>query len=141
MFLFLFRLLLFLFSRLYLKTTFLYPPFFNAVSYSTFGASNIFAFEEFLGNLSLTVYDNFFIICSGWFEFLLIYNSELLGFSLGLYEPFIKLNVISKKSAIFKFVLMSVLKAISLKILIIFLRTWSICRSFMYSCIIKPSSL
>ena len=127
MFFCLLRLLLFVCTRLYLKSTFLYPLFLSAVSYSIFDAWKISAFEKFLHNLSLIVFGSFFIICGGWFEF--------------CYEPFIKLNVISKKLTIFKFVSMSILKPISLKIFVIFLRSWSTCWPFMYSCIIKPSSL
>ena len=127
MYLCLFRLLLFLLSSLYLKSTFLYPMVFNAVSYSTSDAWKIYAFEEFLDNLLLIVFGNFFIVSGGWFEFPLIYRSLSLGFLQGLYELFIMLTVTCKKSAILKFVSMSVLKSISLKIFLIFLRSWSIC--------------
>ena len=58
--------------RLYLKSMFLCPLFLNAVSYSIFGACKISAFEEFLHSLSLIYFGTFFIICGGWFEFLLI---------------------------------------------------------------------
>ena len=51
---------------------------------------------------SIAVFSNY---CGRWFEFLLIESSGLLGFLKGLYEPFIKLNVMSKKSA------MSILKS------------------------------
>ena len=80
MFLSRFRLLSFLFSAIYLKSMFLYPLFFNAVLYYSLDELKISAFEEFLLNLSLTIFDNSFIICRGWLEFLLIWRSASLGF-------------------------------------------------------------
>ena len=56
MFLCLVRLLLLLLTKLYLKSIFLSPLFFNAASYSIFDAWKIFAFDEFLHNLSLIVF-------------------------------------------------------------------------------------
>ena len=55
MFLCLLCLLLFLYTRLYLKSTFSYPLFLNAVSYSIFDTRKISAFEEFLHYLSIYV--------------------------------------------------------------------------------------
>ena len=60
---------LFLFTRLYLKSTFSYPLVFSAVSYSTFNAWKISAIEEFLQKLSLVIFSNFFSSCGGWFEY------------------------------------------------------------------------
>ena len=97
--------------------------------------------EEFLDKRSLTIFGNWLKIWGGCFEDLLINNNESFLFLYGLYVPLFKLNVISKKSTIFRLVLRQCWKPKSLNILMIFLRIRSICLPFTYGNMSSPSSL
>ena len=97
--------------------------------------------EEFLDKYSLIIFGNWLTISGGWLEDLLIYNNKLFGFLYGLYVPLFKLNVMSKKYAILRLVSTSMVKPMSLNVLIIFLRIWSICWPFTFRNMSSPSSL
>ena len=72
--------------------------------------------EEFLDKRSLIIFGNWLKVCGGWFEDLLIYNNKSFDSLYDLYVPLVKLNVISKKSAILRLVSTSMAKSISLNI-------------------------
>ena len=76
----------------------------------------------------------------GWLENVLIYIKGSLGFWYGRYVSFVRLNVTFKKSAILRFVLISVSNPTSLKIFITFFLIRSIFNLLTLRNNIKPSS-
>ena len=98
-----------------------YPPSLRAFSYCYL--------EEFLDKRSLIIFGNWLIICSGWWEDLLIYNNKSFGFWYGLYVPLFKLNVMSKKSTILRLFSTSMAKPMSLNVLTMPWLKWYIIKS------------
>ena len=74
-----------------------YPLSLRAFSYGYLDELKTSSLVEFLDKRSLITFGNWLIICGGWFEDLLIYKNKSFGFLYGLYVPFFKLNVVSKK--------------------------------------------
>ena len=107
-------------SLLNVNLTLLYPQFFRAVSYANFDSSKTCLQDELLFNLLLIDVGNCFITWGGWFDDVLMYSKESLGFLYGRYVPFCKLKVTSRKSTIFRFVWISILNPTSLKTYMIF---------------------
>ena len=113
----------------------------RAFSYWNLDELKTCSLEEFLDKHSLIIFGIWLIICSGWFEDLLICNNKSFGFLYGLHVPLFKLNVMSKKATILRLVSTSMAKPMSLNVLIIFLRIRSICWPFTFRNMSSPSSL
>ena len=92
----------------------LYP---RAFSYQYLDELKTFSMEEFLDKVSLIIFGNWLIICGGWCQDLLIYNSKSFDLLYDLYVPLPKLNVVfynhrisfnneghSKDTTLFKYV-------------------------------------
>ena len=118
-----------------------YPLSLRAFSYWYLDELKTSSLEEFLDKRSLIIFGNWLIICVGWFENLLIYNNKSFGFFYGLYVSLFKLNAMSKKSTISRFVSTSIAKPIYFNIFIIFLRIRSICWPFTFHNMSSSSSL
>ena len=116
-----------------------YPLSLRAFSYWYLDELKTSSLEEFRDKRPLVIFGNWLIICVGWFENLLIYKKKAFVFFYGLYVSLFKLNLMSKKSGILRFVSTSIGKAISLNILIIFLWIRSICWPFIFGNMSSPS--
>ena len=136
---FLFVWLLLVFLNFSLKLV--YPLSLRVFSYWYLDELNTSSLEEFLNKRSLIIFGNRLIICGGWFEDSLIYTNKSFGFLYSLYVPLFKLNVMSKKSTVLTFISTSMVKVISLNILIIILHIRSICWPFKFRNMSSPSSL
>ena len=101
--------------------------FFKAVSYSDFVSSKIFSLDQVLFNYFLIDIVMQLMTWGEWLEDMLTYNKGPLVFLNGQYVPFVRLKVTSKKSRIFRFILISTLNPTFLKIFIIyFLIPWHV---------------
>ena len=101
--------------------------FFNAVSYSSFVKFKISSFDELSDNLRQMDDGIWRIIGGGWLDEVCMYDNLSSGFLNGQYVPSMTLNVTSRKSTIFKFVFISILKPMSLKIFVMSFLSLSIC--------------
>ena len=79
-----------------------YPLSLRAFSYWFLDKIKTSSLEKFLDKRSLITIGIWLIICDGWFEDLLIYNSKSFGFLYSLYVPSFKLNVKCKRSTIIR---------------------------------------
>ena len=138
MFLFLFR-FLFVGRAVYFKDV-EWPLFFNAVLYSSFVKLKISSFDELSDNLRQTDDGIWRIIGGGWLDEVCMYNNLSSGFLNGRYVPSMRLNVTLRKSTIFKFAFISILKPMSLKFFVMSFLALSICLPLCSRRSISPSS-
>ena len=106
----------------------IYIHYFNTFSYSTFVELKISVLDKFLESLLGVDVGKCWIMWGRWLEDVLTCNRLSLGFLWGLYIPLDKLKGISGKSTTLRLVFISILKPISLNILIVSFLILSVCK-------------